>query len=185
MRNTVVSAAPTSTTNITGFFISVTGFSFTNESLQRAPENLRIEQRPGPRQLLREAASSNLRPRRGVVNVVGIGHLQSWKHRKRTASPVHQEMLHDRAQRSAGKNVSAPTMITVPPAGRRTAGRASETCRWWPAPSSCRQAAGDRQQRNDEQEPADQHRQAERQVVPGRIGVEPGEGAAVVPVALE
>ena len=31
-RNTVVSSAPTSTTNITGFFASVTGFSFTNDA---------------------------------------------------------------------------------------------------------------------------------------------------------
>ena len=52
IRNTVVSAAPTSTTNITGFFSSVTGFSFTNESRVRALHDLRVEQRTRPRQLL-------------------------------------------------------------------------------------------------------------------------------------
>ena len=31
-RNTVVIAAPASTTNITGFFINVTGFSFANDA---------------------------------------------------------------------------------------------------------------------------------------------------------
>ncbi len=33
MRNSSTSAAPTSTTKMTGFFISVTGFSFSTESL--------------------------------------------------------------------------------------------------------------------------------------------------------
>ena len=48
----VTSAAPTSTTNITGFFSSVTGFSLTKESLRGAPHDLRIEQRPRANQLL-------------------------------------------------------------------------------------------------------------------------------------
>ena len=43
-----------------------------------------------------------------------------------------------------------------------------------------RQTAGRRQNRNQEQEAADQHGEAEREVVPGRVCVDPGESAAVV-----
>ena len=49
-----MSAAPTSTTNITGFFTSVTGFSLTKDAADRPPHDLRIEQRARPRQLLRQ-----------------------------------------------------------------------------------------------------------------------------------
>src|SRR5713101_6417556 len=37
MRNTVVSAAPTSTTNITGFFSKVNGFNFAKDALAARP----------------------------------------------------------------------------------------------------------------------------------------------------
>ena len=43
-----------------------------------------------------------------------------------------------------------------------------------------RQRAGDPHQRNDHQEAAEEHREAERDVVEVRVGVQPGEGAAVV-----
>ena len=52
-----MSAAPTSTTNMTGFFGSVTGFSLTNDCLGRRSDDLRIEQRPRPAQLLRHQRS--------------------------------------------------------------------------------------------------------------------------------
>ena len=56
MRNNSTSAAPTSTTKMTGFFISVTGFSFKHRILQRTPQNLRIEERARPDELLRNQA---------------------------------------------------------------------------------------------------------------------------------
>ena len=51
IRNSVTSAAPTSTTKITGFFIRVTGFSFSTESVSARSKISRIEQRPRARQL--------------------------------------------------------------------------------------------------------------------------------------
>ena len=42
------------------------------------------------------------------------------------------------------------------------------------------EAAGNRERRNNEQESGNQHVDAQRQVVPGRIGIDSGEGAAVV-----
>ena len=44
----------------------------------------------------------------------------------------------------------------------------------------CGQAAGNCQRRDDEEEPSDQHVEANRQVVPGRVGVDSGKGAAVI-----
>ena len=44
----------------------------------------------------------------------------------------------------------------------------------------CRETASRGQQRNQEQEPSDQHRQPEGQVVPGSIRVDASEGAAIV-----
>ena len=42
------------------------------------------------------------------------------------------------------------------------------------------QIAGDGEHRNDHEEAAEQHRDAERHVVPGRVGADAGEGGAVV-----
>ena len=47
-----------------------------------------------------------------------------------------------------------------------------------------RQAAGGGQQRNEKQEAADQHRQADRQVVPGRVGADPANALPLLPVPL-
>src|SRR5260370_33946889 len=41
--------------------------------------------------------------------------------------------------------------------------------------------AGDSEHRDDHEEPADHHREAERRVVERRVGAEPGEGAPVIP----
>ena len=43
-QQSVVATLPTSTTNITGFFIIVRGSSFTIESDERAPYDLRVPQ---------------------------------------------------------------------------------------------------------------------------------------------
>ncbi len=62
---TVVMAAPTSTTNITGFFIMVRGFSFTNESRDGALHDGRVEQRARARPFLRNQSDVTSFRRRG------------------------------------------------------------------------------------------------------------------------
>ena len=52
-RRIVVRAAPTSTTNMTGFFSSVTGFSLTNDCRVARPTICGVEQRAGAAEFLR------------------------------------------------------------------------------------------------------------------------------------
>src|ERR1700688_1006528 len=47
------------------------------------------------------------------------------------------------------------------------------------------QASGDGQKGQQEHETPDQHREADGQVVPGRIGADPSEGTAIVPGATD
>ena len=100
-RKTVVSAAPTSTTNITGFFASVTGFSLTKESFDGAPDDLRIEQRTRVRQLLGKKRGQIVGSRLGWRDF-GRRH-QSVGIELEQLSLMHQEMLDDRTQRERGK----------------------------------------------------------------------------------
>ena len=97
---------------------------------------------------------------------------------------MHQQMLDDRTQRDAGKERQRADHDY----GRhQQAHEERAMCRQ--RAGRCRhsllrgQAARRRQRRNDEQEPPEQHREAERQVVPGRVGGDAGERAAVVPGA--
>src|ERR1700689_3363267 len=97
MSSTLVTTDPTSTTNITGFFISVRGFSFTNESFTAPPAIpqfhrdffLFFAERPG-------IGGS------GIV-VIGILTLSCSVDRvvmmaSKNLSGMHQQVLEDRAQ---------------------------------------------------------------------------------------
>ena len=71
---------------------------------------------------------------------------------------------------SAGKKVSAPTINTVPTSRPTKRGPCVGNVPLVTGTFFCRQTARRGQQRNQKQEAPDQHRQTERQVVPGRIG---------------
>ena len=82
---------------------------------------------------------------------------------------------------SAGKNVSAPTMITTP-ISRTThsdAGRRERAERRRDAALG-RHRAGEGEDRDDHPVAADEHRERARDVVEGRVAGQPGEGRAVV-----
>ncbi len=83
---------------------------------------------------------------------------------------------------SAGKKVSAPTIDDhADEQGREERPVGGERARARAAPIFLpTMDAGDGQRGDDHQEAADEHGQAEGDVVPGRVGVEPGEGRAVV-----
>ena len=96
-------------------------------------------------------------------------------------SLVHQEMLDDRperqrreeCQRADDDDRADQQPDEQRPVRRQRAARHRDVLLGG-------QAAGGGQQRNEEQEAADQHRQADGQVVPGRVGADAGERAAVV-----
>ena len=93
----VVSAAPTSTTNITGFLASVTGFSFANDAANARPRSPdRITAGHAPVSSAEE--KSGLRATGtgwGGVAVVDIGLEQ--------LSLMHKVMLHDRPEGKRGE----------------------------------------------------------------------------------
>src|SRR5580700_10976912 len=96
-RNMVVSAAPTSTTKITGFLASVTGFSLKNDSLKARPaisvsnNGLARANFLGRSDVRSSAAGAGL----GGVIVLDIGLEQ--------LSLMHQIMLHNGPERKRGK----------------------------------------------------------------------------------
>ncbi len=96
-RNMVVSVAPTSTTKITGFFASVTGFSLKNDSLRARPaisasnNGLARANFLGRSDVRSSAAGVGL----GGVTVVDMGLEQ--------LSLMHQIMLHNGPQRKRGE----------------------------------------------------------------------------------
>ena len=82
---------------------------------------------------------------------------------------------------SAGKNVSAPTITITPTSKRREERRRHRECaERWRNQLLAAKAAGDGQRRNDHEEAAEQHRQAERRVVPLRVDADAAERRAVV-----
>ena len=141
--------------------ISVIGFSLTNESLDRPPQDLRIEQRTRPgsffgAERVRRASWLDCGGLRIYVGSRVVAIL------KQPSRSCIRKCSTIGPSDSAGKNVSAPTMTTVPTSrptnsgpcvGKRAARDRNRFLR--------REAAGDGQQRNDEQESADQHRQAD------------------------
>src|SRR5437879_6381366 len=95
IRKAVVSAAPASTTNITGFFNKVSGLNFANEAATAlrtmSPSN-------NGRARTNFFGSSDVGSSCGAgFGVVSVGDML--KH----LSAVHQEMLDDRSQRKRGK----------------------------------------------------------------------------------
>src|ERR1700693_5810841 len=97
-RNIVVSAAPTSTTKITGFLASVTGFSLKNDSLKARPaisvsnNGLARANFLGRSDVRSSAAGAGLG---GGVIVLDMGLKQ--------LSLMHQIMLHNGPERKRGK----------------------------------------------------------------------------------
>ena len=82
---------------------------------------------------------------------------------------------------SAGKNVERRDDQDDPEqheGERQPVGRQRSRRRWHGLLRG--EAAGNRQHREDHAEPADEHRRAEGQIVEIRVGVQAGEGAAVV-----
>src|SRR5579871_550123 len=101
-RNTVVSAAPTSTTNMTGFFINVTGFSLPNEARMARPT---ISRSNRGRERASFLGSSEVGSSCGTWGVTGpvvtVDILKPhWRqnHGKEPAA-LHQEVLDNRAER--------------------------------------------------------------------------------------
>ena len=93
----------------------------------------------------------------------------------------HQEMFDNRAERERGQkrqradeNHRADEQHDKREAGHRKRAGAGGNDFF------ARERPGEREQRHDHAEPAEQHVNAERRVPPRRVGVEAGEGAAVV-----
>src|SRR5712672_2898568 len=85
----VVSAAPTSTTNMTGFFASVRGFSFANEALNARPTISRSNNGL--------ACASFFGSRDVKSSVAGLGGVMVGDMGLEQLSLVHQVMFHDRS----------------------------------------------------------------------------------------
>src|SRR5436190_10406145 len=172
---TVVSAAPTSTTNITGFFATIRGFSLMNESLvarlrisgsNRGRARTPLEMSCAPSVLVSTLGSPG-----GAIAVAMSKHL----------SVQHLEMFNNRAQRKRrevceganndnGSHEQDDEQRTVgrqSPAGHRNQFFRCET-------------SGNRQRGNNEEESRDEHVNTDSQVVPGRIGIDPRKGTAVI-----
>src|SRR5579875_3520793 len=186
IRNSVVMAAPTSTTNMTGFFARIRGFSLRKESfsarrmISRSNSGLARISFLG----ISEVESSETAGWPGVAGLtrVDIGSTPDWEqqHRKQFSLP-HQKVLDNGAEgkrrekgERADDNHDAHEQAHKKAAvsGQRAAGRRNMLLG--------RQAARHRQHRNDHQETAHEHGQADREIVPGRIGVQSCESAAVV-----
>src|SRR5579872_1909906 len=180
-RKTVVRAAPTSTTNITGFVANVSGFSLISESL--AARLTMAGSNSGRARTSRFGIKDIESPvATGGCNVVAIS-LTPDGERKRGEEPAfaQQEVLDDRPQREGRKerqrsdNHNGANQQTGKQ--RAVCGKGAAGCRHLFFDSK---ATRHGQQRNDQQEAADECGKPDGEVVPGRIRVNPGEGAAVV-----
>ena len=143
--STVVITLPISTTNMTGLPIILRGFSLSSE-LQVARRTIFQSQ-------------TDLRDGFAIVSSESLPDVIS------RCSRIGPRL-------SAGKNVSAPTMMITPISSTVNSGVVTGN-----VPSDggtyffLRQIAGNRQHGDDHQKAADQHRDAGRDVVPGRVYV--------------
>ena len=169
IRNTVVSAAPTSTTNITGFFISVIGIQLRRRMPQSPAGRFpgRTAGGPAPASSGSSDVELVLRNRAGSRGSV-LQSLPAWSNSQsgsrtmeKSLPLMHQVVLDDRAERKRRERRSARRRsITVPtsrPDEQRTVRR--EGAARGRDLLLGRQAAGHGQQRDQEQEAADEHRQ--------------------------
>src|SRR5215510_5990117 len=173
---TVVRAAPTSTTNMTGFFATIHGFSLMKESLVArlrisGSNNGRVRT-PLEMSGVACALASALGCSGGAITVAISKHL----------SVQHLEMLNNRAQRKCREIREGPdnddgsdqqddeqrAVSRQSAAGHRNQFFRCET-------------SGNRQRWNNEEESRDKHVDTDGEVVPGRIGINPRKGAAVIP----
>src|SRR5215475_5709716 len=173
--NKVVSAAPTSTTNMTGFLATIRGLSLTKDSfvaLRRISGSKSGRARtPFEMSCVPSLLLSGLRCCGGAVRVDISKHLPA----------EHLEMLNYGAQRKRGEirqrandhDRSDKQNYEERAVSRQRAAR--HGYQFLPC-----KTARDRECRNDKKKSRNQHVDAECQVVPGRIGTNSRKGASVV-----
>src|SRR5215471_1875346 len=171
----VVNAAPTSTTNITGFFATCLGFSLKNDSfvarLTISGSKRGLVRAPFEISSVPSVLASILGSRGGAVRVAISKYL----------SVQHLKMLNDRPKRKSrevGQRTDDDDGSDKKNDEQRTMCRQRAARHWnhfLPG-----QAARDCKRRNNEQKSSDQHIQSDRQVVPGRIGADASECASVI-----
>src|ERR1019366_7877592 len=169
----VVRTAPTSTTNMTGFFIMWRGLSFTSASVMArlTMGGSRIGRERDPLRGTIDATSSD-------GDTVSNGILAP------QPPLMHQEMFHDRAQRESREKRQRAHDHHYPheqhdehrTVGGEGAGRDGHQF-------LLRQAAGGGEQRNQHQEAPAEHGESNRRIEVHGVGVDSGERAAVVAYA--
>src|SRR5215475_7958603 len=165
IRITVVSAETISSTNITGFWISVRGLSLT-----------KAEPIAGTTILASNSAETGTRLRMFKVSMERSGSI-----RREQRARGHGEMLGDRTKRErreerqpADDQDHADDQADEQAAGgRKRAGRRRDRLFF-------RERAGDRHGRDDHPEAADQHRDGAGDVIKESISAQSGEGGPVV-----
>src|SRR5271170_4097660 len=144
-RSAVVTTAPTSTTNMTGFFISVRGLSFTHESFSATATmpHFHKDLPPSPASFVME-----------------LEHL----------SGVHQQMLENRAETQRGEESErADNQDHGNQEHTKERRRHGKRARRFRDDLLAGQVARDRQHRNDHEESSEQHVETNACVVPKRV----------------
>src|SRR5579872_1036564 len=164
---TVVSAATTSTTNITGFLAIVLGSSLAKAAPMAGSTIF---------------GSSIVATGMRLFNLTtGSMEVTPKKDRSERGAGIHRQMLDDRAKRQRREESEAADDEDHADheADEQTAGGREGAARgrngFLP-----RQRAGHRHRRNDHEKPADEHRARKRQIVEERVRREPGKGRAVI-----
>src|SRR5215469_4253770 len=98
MRKMVVRAAPTSTTNITGFLISVAGLSLTNDSRSARLTMGGSKSGRARTSFLGMSCGSSMTGVGGVATVAMSSTPDREQHHREELPLLHQEMLHDGSQ---------------------------------------------------------------------------------------
>src|SRR5579862_776396 len=156
IRSKVVTTELISTTNMTGFFISVRGFSFRNESLM-APKTM-------------PPVQSDFLVSRAVMGAASVN-----------LSSVHQQVLENRAQAERREKCERTNDQDHGYEQEREQRRGDrERAAGFGHDLLARQISGHGQHRDHHEETAEEHVEGAADVVPGRVAVEPGERGAVV-----
>src|SRR3984885_14887258 len=146
IRSKVVTTEPISTTNITGFFISVRGFSFRNES-RIAPMTMPPVQSDFRVSRVLMAASVNL-------------------------SGVHQQVLENRAEAESREKCKCADDKDYGHQQEREQGRGNrESAARFGNNLLARQVSGHGKHRNHHEEAAEEHVERAADVVPGSVAV--------------
>ena len=155
--STVISAAPISTTNITGFFMSVERSSFTNESHDRASVTPSVPER--------------------LISLLGLSLMAFLK---KSFLRIINRCSRIGPRLRAGKKVSALTIKTTEVSRQVNSGVVTGNMPGKRGQASSAPIAGDSQHGNYHEKPAKQHGRGQRRVVPKGVGVESSESRAVV-----